>query len=988
VTPVAFISSTAEDLRAYRAAARDAAIGAELLPRMMEYFVASGDKPPLPACLDKVAEADVVVAIVAHRYGWVPPDQAPGERKSITWLECERAAADGKEVLAFLIDDQSPWPDEQREEYEIMKAVRERRATGELLATVQDNVARLREFKTWLGSGRIRVSFTSPEDLRGKVSDALHGWRARRPGLLAPAAASRRVAADPTKYLRTLRARTAFIDIRGLQVGTGKANRFPIDDLFLSLTTILAPRAPLKGSKESARADEAGLERSAPVPLHAALSEPRVIAVGDPGSGRTTFLRRVAHTLCEAFLGDDPEAARERIGLEGRPFPILVRLADLVTHVGAHRGERGAPATAESAAWLPHFLAAVDRDEEWGLGEDFFRRQLHRPSVLLLDGLDEAPDRIARVALARLIENVGSTYSETRVVVTSRPGAYAGEAVLPGFIHAQIEPLDEGAVRTFLERWCQALWPDSAAEAAGHLRELTAALARPAIARMASHPVMLTALAVVHWNERRLPEQRADLYESVIKWLSRQREQRPGRPTAERCVELVQGLALAMQDRPGGRQVQVARRWAAEAIAPEFRDESERARVAAAERFLAAEELDSGIVVGRGNDVRFWHLTFQEFLAAKALAGQSDAEQRRIVIERGRKLYGPEWRETILLLGGVLHGQGRPKVAGFISAVLDDLGGKPTLAEEARCAGLLGAMARDLSPLCYEINDARYARLLERVLAIFDAGRSESIPVEVRIEAAEALGQAGDHRLGLDNPQRWVTIPAGAFLMGAQKSDRKKPNYDGEAENDEVPVHEVELDACRVGRYPVTVGEYREFIEHGGYTDQRWWTAGGFGESESPKDWTEQLQFPNRPVVGASWYEAMAYCAWAGCRLPTEAEWERAARRNEGRKFPWGNARPDATRLNYDRNVGRPTPVGVYPLGATPDGIHDMAGNVWEWCLDAPGAYDAQGRRNPRGPVPGGDGRAVVRGGSWFIGAGSPVLPAAAPPTPTSATSA
>jgi len=166
------------------------------------------------------------------------------------------------------------------------------------------------------------------------------------------------------------------------------------------------------------------------------------------------------------------------------------------------------------------------------------------------------------------------------------------------------------------------------------------------------------------------------------------------------------------------------------------------------------------------------------------------------------------------------------------------------------------------------------------------------------------------------------------------------------------------------------VGEYSEFAEHGGFTDRRWWAAGGFGESKSPEDWQEQLQFPNRPVVGMSWFEAMAYCAWVGCRLPTEAEWERAARGTEGRTFPRGNARPDATRLNYDGNIGRPTPVGVYPRGATPDGIHDMAGNVWEWCLDRydESYYKASEKRNPKGPTKD-TVRAVVRGGSWGNGA-------------------
>ena len=110
-----FISSTSDDLKQHRAAARDAAIGAGFLPIQMEYFAASGQHAPLQACLEKVAEADVVVLIVAHRYGWVPPDQDGGQDKSITWLECERARADKKEVLALIVDDQHSWDDKLKE---------------------------------------------------------------------------------------------------------------------------------------------------------------------------------------------------------------------------------------------------------------------------------------------------------------------------------------------------------------------------------------------------------------------------------------------------------------------------------------------------------------------------------------------------------------------------------------------------------------------------------------------------------------------------------------------------------------------------------------------------------------------------------------------------------------------------------------------------------------------------------------------------------
>jgi predicted NACHT family NTPase len=188
-----------------------------------------------------------------------------------------------------------------------------------------------------------------------------------------------------------------------------------------------------------------------------------------------------------------------------------------------------------------------------------------------------------------------------------------------------------------------------------HLDELLLALSsRPDIRRLSRNPVMLTALAVVHWNEKRLPEQRADLYESIIGWLARARERRPGRPSPDRCVTLHQELALAMQDHPEGRQVQISRFEAAQAIGQEWQDVPENQRTKIAESFLIDDELDSGIVVARGKHVRFWHLTFQENLAARALASRSEEEQRSLLLGQA-KLYRPEWREVALLLAGVLY---------------------------------------------------------------------------------------------------------------------------------------------------------------------------------------------------------------------------------------------------------------------------------------------------------------------------------------------
>ncbi len=970
--PVAFISSTSDDLKACRNSAKEACLAANFFPRMMEYFPAGGN-PPLEECLSKISgspqhpPADLLIVIVAYRYGWVPDDQPGSEAKSITWMECLHAHERSKELLVFLVDEKAEWPEEHKEEFRLVSALRDGSIGDDLVEEVQSNVAGLKDFKKWLSNGRIRETFTDADDLSRKILSALQDWLSRHPKSLAalenyldrhPEAAGR---GDPSHYLRALRKETASIDIRGLQVDSGKAGRFPIEDLYITLRTSSAQQSDRK-SKQRPDVIEG---RVASIELEQALKHPRLAVIGDPGSGKTTFLRRICQLACRSRLDEDAEALKS-LGLEKAPFPILIRLSELEEHRTAHTGQPNVPTPAASPQWLAHFLASQWSSE--GLNADFFEKRFKDGSaLLLLDGLDEAPDERRRASLVRLIEGAADRWEDCRLVVTSRSATYQGESVLSGFAHASIEALGDEAIRTFLGHWCRALFPNEPERAAGHLEGLSEALrSRIEIRRMARNPVMLTALAVVHWNEKRIPEQRVDLYESILTWLSRSRQQLPHRVSPERSLGLLQSLALAMHDHPKGRRVQVPRRWAAEAIAPAWRESPESERIAAAEKFLEEEEKDSGIVVRRGSEIRFWHLTFQEYLAARALAGLTDEKQHERVQQR---LYEPEWREAVLLLAGFLHGLGIDRVDSLFTAALDELGEGASLRDQARCAGLLGAVLRDLKPLQYQVADSRYESVLNQVLAIFDRERSQGIPIPEAIEAAEALGQAGDPRFDEWHLEKnWVEIPAGEFLMGAQDTDPDGPNFDPEIDSvwPEGPVHRVRLDAYRIGRYPVTVGEYRRFIEAGGYRDENYWRDGGLGQWTEPVDWEEQSRHPNRPVVGVSWFEAAAYARWRGAELPTEAQWERAARGRSGRRYPWGDdPEPEPSFLNFfESQVNEATPVGVHPQGSTPDGIADLAGNVWEWCRDRYGPYAEGAAQNPTGPET--SDRRVLRGGAWF----------------------
>jgi len=1030
--PTVFISSTVDDLKPYRAAAEFEAARAGFQVLAQEYFVGSGDQRPLEKCLAEVAKADVLVVIVAHRYGWEPPGQPGSDTKSITWLECAEARREGPgkkkiEVLAFLVDKESDkfkWPLESWEKYRLISAVDA--TTPELLAEVQRNVAKLQEFKQWVSSLGIRATFTNPDSLRAEVAAALRDWLARHQEFAQAAPAGR---SDPTKYLESLREQTGWIDIRGLMVGSGKAPRFPINELYIPLTTTskltvadekfgIARGGPpeRRAHPTTEDASAAGRER---VELEDLLTYRRLVIVGDPGAGKTTFLYRIAYELSDRWLKAErlpsgtsvpasSKAAEQHtearasfltrlaaalrqtfaseaggLGLDtrtgepaetgqcaegGEPLlPIFIRIAELSEHIRRRRAQPSyeGPSAEDSPAWLAHFLNQQNEENKWGLDREFIEGKLESGSVLLLlDGLDEPPSAIDREATARLFENTTRAYQRCRFVVTTRPLAYVGRAVLDGFEEARIEPLEPEQIESFLGHWCRALFPESEEKAQRHLRELAEALRSTLeIRRMARNPVMLTALAVVHWNEKRIPEQRADLYSSILIWLSRAREKRPGREPAERCLTLLEHLALGMQNQPQGRLVQISKGEAADMLAAQFRAENDAERRQRAQDFIAQEEVDSGIIVSRGSELRFWHLTFQEYLAAKAIAGLVDRDQDTLLLT-GNEIYLQEWREAALLVAGVLRESGVPRVDRLVTEILNRLGERASLAERARCVGLLGAMVRDLRPLGYEPADARYGEAVQSVLGIFDKVKSRQVEFQVRLEAAEALGQAGDPRLHRDN---WITIPPGTFLMGAQKEDPAQPNYDPEARDDESPVHEVYLNAFKIGRYPVTVEEFRRFVEEDGYNNGKWWDARGFRQTKEPDGWDEQVLHPNRPVVGVCWFEAAAYCAWKGVRLPTEAEWERAARGPNGRKYPWGNEPPDTERANYwEGKVGHATPVGLYPHGANPEGIEDLAGNVWEWVADGYEAeyYRSSPGRNPKGPEAGE--RRVLRGGGWY----------------------
>ena len=267
---------------------------------------------------------------------------------------------------------------------------------------------------------------------------------------------------------------------------------------------------------------------------------------------------------------------------------------------------------------------------------------------------------------------------------------------------------------------------------------------------------------------------------------------------------------------------------------------------------------------------------------------------------------------------------------------------------------------------------------VEELVSLLQTGTQSP---EEKAEIGRQLAELGDPRPGVGVLENglpdidWVNIPAGDFIMGSSLGDLT-------ANISEVPQSTVTLPTYYISRYPITFAQFGAFVDDGGYDNNAYWTKAGNAwcgnKPDESRFWKLVHKLPglgsqpvstahksrpeccwgdpmwhisNCPVVGITWYEATAFCAWLSQKvdfrvwLPSETEWEKAARGTDKRRFPWGNQfypqyancgqTMQVDRYNRDQEVvgmGRTTPVGIFPDGASPYGAMDMCGNVWEWC--------------------------------------------------------
>ena len=694
--------------------------------------------------------------------------------------------------------------------------------------------------------------------------------------------------------------------------------------------------------------------------LQTLVAEKSFYLSGTPGSGKTTFCRWLALGVCLGELPvhpvPPPEGYVESFPEPLRGFlPLLIRLREFWDFLKTS-GMAVELTRANLEIALKEWVEGKRYD---GLTWSIVRKHLNAGrSLLIFDGVDEVPITVgepphavsARTLLLSGLSNSIPAWTKAgnRVLVTSRPYGLDDVQIRNlGLPHFPLAELPRGLQRLLVSRWFHVL-RQGAAEADAECTKIWNDIAlRPEIAELASNPLLLTAICIVYGDNHRLPEHEFDLYERIVDTVLYTRYPNVG-PTVKQARAQLCVIAHGMHtgDSLGEQRKEPQASATIDEIDRMLRDNDVHRLGTELYKIKAEgsrEELlsQSGLLLPQGDRrAAFFHFTIQDFLAAERIYDKH-LEELNLIFNR----YGDsaEWRKGLgMCFGALLH-----KHASTDRAVQLLTGLIETLEETRFQYGVLLAdclnILRGHGASLMGCTQDRFAKFCLHAID------SES-PILLRSELAQGLGRIGDPRVArdlkksaawIDDPSTWVTVPAGKYWFGGKRF--KKPFKLSK------PIS--------LSRYPVTNDQYRVFVDSGGYTTRAHWDDAGWKWREKtgtlqPDDWQDaRWNGPTQPVVGVSWYEAQAYCKWAECRLPTEKEWEAAARGPQGFEYPWGNDWRKEICNTKEAKIGRTTPVGTFPASRAACGADDMAGNVWEWCEDSGGPKDRSG--------------CALRGGSW-----------------------
>ena len=779
-----------------------------------------------------------------------------------------------------------------------------------------------------------------------------------------------------SNYFKYLEDRFRYLDFKGMGVYDRVPIRLPLLEMYVPLKArIELPKGetwtrqmPVAGRKIGAKEAEIIDQRlSEPVPvLDLLIQHDGLIILGDPGAGKTTLLKYI--TLRLAF------GEGEALGLGSR-LPVLLPLS--------------AYANAPSIQNIPldDFITDYYRDRGIDFSTDLMLNQeLAKGKVLfLLDGLDEVRDLDQRHLVVNRVVDFFTQQRQkgNKIILTSRIVGYREvRPSVDGLAECTLVDLEGEEISRFVEKWTSALERASRGdttlaneEATRQRVELLAAVDRnPGVRRLAANPLLLTILALMKRQGIVLPERRVELYQKYVEallkyWnLERGLDRPPSRDLdVVETVRVLAPLALWMHETSKGmgavKREEMKRKLEEIYISREFPDPEK-----AANQLLADAHEYASLLLERGpGEYGFIHLTLQEYLTAVAITQRGQRDVRPVIDILAPHIGDDIWHEVALLTVGYIGiVQQRDEVA---SEILFELIKKPR-GEPGQASVLAGEAVVDAWP------GGVTAECKEAVIQVLQESFANDPKVKPMLRAA-----AGRALAKLDDPRDSVTkiekmefcfVPAGPFWMG---------EGDDEHSNDSLGYH------YWVARYPITNAQFLSFVKAGGYREQRYWTEArnaevwdvmrhqvkGRTDEEfrgGPFNFGEPFNLSNHPVVGVTWYEALAFTHWLAeqlqgiipegynVQLPSELEWEKGARGGEyvpsepiishfnlqpnnppltenpqpKRLYPWRGDSPDPNCANYyEARIGVTSAVGCFPSGASPYGIQDLSGNVWEW---------------------------------------------------------
>lgn len=902
-----FVSSTYIDNQERRRIVQDVITRAGMVWHGMELFTAS-TRPVVEECLRYVREADVLIGIIAHRYGWEPDG-----KKSITEMEYDEA----KERLMFLIDQKLPVFPESAYDQD---------------GDTWDKQKKLAAFRKKIAQDQLPAHFTETT-LGAIVLDSLNMWREKREGVAKKEKSLQSdepippSIPDMEKEIHSYCQKAASLHENLPVAGFATHIKVTIDleDIYVPLRAMVNLQGVSDESFRDAEHAEkclvghnSGLEISLLEAFRQSEIRKRrgIVILGDPGSGKTTHLKRLLLWCIRK--------GHETIGLPNNMLPVFLPLRELKSL------DKGLDAFIQDQLQSPHLQTA----------KGFGKRLLKRGNLLfLLDGLDEVASLSERERVANWITEAIRSHPTCRFVVTCRFAGYSDTVQLKeDFLEMHIRPLTEDQVERFIRNWYTIVEKGLAkdpGQAGGIALEkadnLIKRLREPdfrarRVFELTRNPLLLANICLVHRFRADLPKKRAHLYEECIKVMLehwRKAKMLTVDIGAQNGIRVLQPVALWIHGQEGRTRANDSE--LIPIIEPVLK--SVQWSVGSAKDFLRIIRNESGLLTGWDHEnYGFMHLGFQEYLAAREIRTRAFSDTG--VLRKLASHFGESWWQEVGLILLALEDP------SLFEAYMREVVKQPAFAKFPELVEACLDDAAETSPKPFlellesppgkdkELWERQYAalRIVERLDPDTVHHLKEKLKKHpsqnIRRWIAELAVHAGQDVIKPEpSGYELVRIPGGVFLMGSPEQEAGRFHTEG-------PLHEVQVPVFYLGRYPVTNEEYGRFLKDN-------------PEIEEPKYWAvRKFNQPRQPVVGVSWEDAKRYAEWACLRLPGEAEWEYACRAGSKTRYYSGDKDDDLDRVGwYVKNSGGQLhTVGEKEPNAF--GLYDMHGNIYEWGED------------------------------------------------------